>query len=865
MKVRSSALLNTNDSVTMHLLLQTAIGDSQGYEVLSVEEVDELKREYSYLQNRVEATRRKLTLETKLRDAAQSLNRLYSPTQREGSLQPSPNPVKKHRRSFMGSRGSGSDLFAKTDDELSVSTKKCDELAQELSRFERRAQEVHARLLQHAAGVLQMTHRSVMRKGQSPDIMPALYEDGNGYDYGSGATPLTDGVSEFDHRSFYHGLEGSDEFAGVHGWSANGVSAGAVPPGNADFEQQKEAILLTEAKLEDLNHRLKELILRTNDQSKNNQMPPRRPDDVHDQQPGITLQAQLEYLEHGLETIQAQHNDATSTSANSTNAIQRRLENINVQLHDLLQDEASQHSHVPQMAPRPDGKDVETQMEYLEDCLQSIGERLQDSAHATHASSSRDMEHREKVERLDTVIRGLWDIMAGRNGAAGQGGPRSRGISTEPESPSEEPFSLQAFSAKVQSLYTRSSALQEQKDILTRQVQQQRDLNAKSDSEKEAKVFELDGELQGARSALNASSRETEELRDELAVATRHLETARQEATRREQQGTITESNALRAEREAREELEERLTTEMTQKQDDIARLQNELHDVMDDAGIARAEMQGSEARVKELVEQLEEMARSKADTEREEAELRAQLSAKAKEAEAVLAETSRLEGEVVRLQTEVTVARAELDGAYGTRAQRAAEVAANPALQKELDELGERNASLQDQIDTLRKELAETIADYESMTKATIEFEKEREQLENLIDNVRDKCEALETELSEEKLKCLGMKGPGGPVETTSTMVLKNEFKKMMRDTRAENNKVLRVSPSVMGLAGKGVADFCSIGRTGRAAKVGGSRAQSEEGSDAGSVRFESEHDRPMTHIPPHHRRHDGSSRAGI
>jgi hypothetical protein len=36
---------------------------------------------------------------------------------------------------------------------------------------------------------------------------------------------------------------------------------------------------------------------------------------------------------------------------------------------------------------------------------------------------------------------------------------------------------------------------------------------------------------------------------------------------------------------------------------------------------------------------------------------------------------------------------------------------------------------------------------------------------------------------------------GRDGPYETTSTMVLKNEFKKMMRDTRAENMKILRVS----------------------------------------------------------------------
>jgi len=171
----------------------------------------------------------------------------------------------------------------------------------------------------------------------------------------------------------------------------------------------------------------------------------------------------------------------------------------------------------------------------------------------------------------------------------------------------------------------------------------------------------------------------------------------------------------------------------------------------------------------------------------------------------------------VARLQTEVTIARAELDGAYGTRAQRAAEVAANPAIQKEIDDLLSRNNTLTTQIDTLReastksrageakidvlkKELEEMMGEYEEMTKASIEWEKEREELESAIDKLRDEREHLDQQLSDEKVRWLGMKSPGvdGSTPTgermgTSTTVLKNEFKKMMRDTRAENARALR------------------------------------------------------------------------
>jgi chromosome segregation ATPase len=154
------------------------------------------------------------------------------------------------------------------------------------------------------------------------------------------------------------------------------------------------------------------------------------------------------------------------------------------------------------------------------------------------------------------------------------------------------------------------------------------------------------------------------------------------------------------------------------------------------------------------------------------------------------------------------------LDGAYGSRAQRAADVSMNPAVKKEMNDLrdseaslrkqleflssqhefkGAGSADLQNKVNNLQKELRDTIEDYELMTKASIEFEKERDHMEATIDTMRERCEALETQLSDEKLKWLGAKS-NAPSETTSTMVLKNEFKKMMRDTRAENIKALRV-----------------------------------------------------------------------
>ncbi len=287
----------------------------------------------------------------------------------------------------------------------------------------------------------------------------------------------------------------------------------------------------------------------------------------------------------------------------------------------------------------------------------------------------------------------------------------------------------------------------------------------------------------------------------------------------------MDDDNALEAEKTAHREAEEHFFTELQAKEEEISELATRLTELRDEGEIAKiklqAKLQESEERIQDLSAQLKEASEARAQFEATEARLKQTAEEKTNEAERIQQDMKGLEAEVVRLHTEVTVARAELDGAYGTRAQRAAEVAANPAIQKELDELSDRNkllleeitalkaqgssassghSELTERIELLQRELAETIGEYEIMTKSSIEFEKEREQLETTIDSLRDRCENLDTQLSDEKVRWLGMKSPGSGARdslvpsNTSTMVLKNEFKKMMRETRAENMKALRV-----------------------------------------------------------------------
>ena len=370
-------------------------------------------------------------------------------------------------------------------------------------------------------------------------------------------------------------------------------------------------------------------------------------------------------------------------------------------------------------------------MDALEQNTQRLKDSYQNLQNETEISNSKSVALKQKVGEYENTFQSLWHKIVADEEA-------TRSMDGASDSTPREKFSMEMFASKVNLLNTRAAGLQSQKDILSRQIQQQRELNSKSDGERDGKLTSITAELEQAKKSLETANKNFQSQLD---------------AGKVEQDRFLAE-------------------LQQTKTQQDV---------------------------------------------------LQQAVQAKSKEADKARNEMQKFEGEMVRLQTELTVVRAELDGAYGTRAQRAAEVAQHPALIAEVAELKERNTSAEKElatnkakyeavgnsnaeltarVQTLQKELSETIGEYEVMTKSSIEYEKERESLETTIDGLRDRTEALETQLSDEKVRWLGMKSPGVAGDrdsnekgATSTSVLKNEFKKMMRETRAENMRQLRVS----------------------------------------------------------------------
>ncbi|CAK4019888.1 hypothetical protein DOTSEDRAFT_23491 [Lecanosticta acicola] len=737
------------DAVGQHLLYETALLDTQSYKILDIDEVDSLKKERARLDQRIEATERKLALERKVKDAAQNLQRLYTAGKKDprpDTPQSSESPLKGRNSTLSskrpGSSGSeGSKLLHQTQDELAQSVKKVEELNEQIKDLLNRREVVESRLLRHTAAVL------AAQASQPPD---------------NRTDALVNGHRSADNDELE--LPDPDEFDGIRD-ILRGKSA---PPSKQKLEELKgeheQQLLSVQERLEHLNSQLRSVITEA---SRTRGIDPLPEPQVRRNSNGTIerldhtfsiVETNVKALEQEREENKAHYAQMQDTAILTRNTVEEQLEVLNSKFYENLKSSSSselvQNLEAP---PQAAGHGYQHQLQYLEESLLNM-ERLLQSNNEVQAKA---VEHAQKASEYETTLSGLWAIMVTDtpSGLTPQGSMDdssrlsfSRGDGS-PTSCLKEDFSLPAFSSRVQHLFNIASGAREQQDILRRQIQQQRDLNGKSDMENQAQVEEMQ-----ARYDQLASSHNT--MQEDLARAM---------------------TNHQQAEHEANES-------------------RGELMNVMNELDQLRKRVEESQTRQKEVDER------------------HAQISAEREEAvgrhNEIQQEMQDLESEVVRLTTELTIAKADLEGAYGTRKQRQKEagVAAEEmeALQKLKDqEIADLKKSHEQQIETLRREqadrskllemeLQDMTNEFQEMTRESLELEKERGQLEGLIDGLRERCDLLEHQLLDERVKWMGLRSPGGndpsgPREATSVMVLRQEFKKMMREARVEGVRLIR------------------------------------------------------------------------
>lgn len=685
---RASTSLNLSDPVAMHLLMETAIHDSKEFEILSFDELEQLKTDRAFLRKKVEGAKRQYGLEKKMHEAGLLMNKLA----------PHDANDRQKRSSFFGRKNSGTQP---PQDDALTSSEKVEQLAQDVANLQARLQDVDRRIMQHTAGILQFTHRGLkknIRKNELPRSPESMASQAR-------SISRSDGASDFDERSLYQVPDY------VHDFAASSRASRRI---TRDVQPIEDVAL----RLHTINLQVHTMLQQV-PMNAYFEPPPSSTDEGLHGRLGAQIQAHLTYLSQALEALESAQ-QAQAVNGPVPEASVEQVNELTSKLHGMLE-RTNSVSKSPIVAQDPDqGHDLQSQLTYSATVLERLN------------------------QRVDTLL--------------------------------------------------------EQKDILTRQIQQQRELNSKSDAQRDAHIRDLTEELDEAKNLQAMSEKEMEQSQSQINLLMDQLDHAKQNEELLEQQRGMQDNQALEAERAARKDNEAKLLGELELTRHSLTELQADYSKLQHDI----------ELKAQSHTQQLNE-----ANAARDQAEL--QHKQKIDEGEALHKELQQMEAQVVQFQTELTMARAELDGAYGSRAQRAADVSMNPEIKKQIDELSARNAELQQEVDfmsqahemkgagsaelqnkvnALQKELKDTIEDYEVMTKANIDAEKERDRLEAMVDDLRERCESLESQINEDQVKWLGIKNSGNlPPETTSTMVLKSEFKKMMKDSRAEGIKMVKVS----------------------------------------------------------------------
>lgn len=797
-KVQSSVMVDLKDPVQVHLLTETAILDSKEYEILSQEEVDDLKKQRQILNQRIEQTRASLAIQSKYRDAAISMARLYSPN----------NPT----RNLLGKRASTGDAAREAEAERQAIQKKCEDLASELSQLEKRAMESQRRLLEHTAGILQMTHK-VTNKGVLTPKMPSMngipaspesmFTGSNGR---NSLEPPDDLL--FDEASLYQSIEDMANFGPAipRDRKKDTIEIPLKSPvrqqtkelteeserlrmENMQLKQEADSLRTqlqdtrggdpnqwklitdTERKLEMFNQQLRELV-RTADPAKNNGYKAAPSGQL---EPGDMLGSHLDYLEGALAEIR-------SSLSNNPEAVEA-IQAANQQIQELL----LSHGSAGYPGPPQRDADLNDQFDYLQDAIRAAGQSLERAA----ALSTASMADKQKDSQSEAVLMGLWEIIqAGLADAEQRKRDRrktrmDKGINAEEEDMSDnegfdpnETYSLQAFSAKVQWLFAQAASLKDKKGVLERQIKQQRELNNKSDVEKEEAMKAKDEEIDQARSQLAQLEREADGIRQQLSDALTELDTAHNS----QKQGNAEQDAAIK---EATEKLKERNAK--------IASLEADSRDI-------QMRLTTAETNIAIITRQLQEANETKDEADKAVTAKEADVTAKTDELKSKQNEIDELMGMVAEYKMRATMAEAELDGAYGSRRERALEAAAlydkdgTKQLQAKVAELTPRVAELE-------TELRGTVKDLKDITKQAIDAEAKIADLEAELDRTaqqaRREKEELQESLDREKLS-RGALSPGMPLSpggSRSSSIVTDSYREALRSERKKHDEQLRVS----------------------------------------------------------------------
>ncbi|KAF5018259.1 hypothetical protein F66182_9762 [Fusarium sp. NRRL 66182] len=733
---QSSALVDLKDPIQVHLLTETALSDSKEFEILSQEEVDDLKKQCQSLAQRVDSTRQNLTIQSKYRDAAISMARLYNPGKVDG-----------RRRSLLG-RNSGDHARAKeAEAERQASERKCEELAAELFNLEKRLMEPQRRLLEHTAGILQLTHKASKKKEMAPPLQPI-----NGMP-GSPESLYTYTRNSMDRHGDdnYFNDDYHDQMNAI---SARGPSRqqpmeiplkSPIREQNSQLRDEMEkakdeklqlqsetdslvkSISDMEVRLENLNGSLRDAIVRFNPSKNDDYYDP--PFGVPGMKPGELLNNQMDYLEMGLNAIEAEQ-ESLGESGKVNSTMDKRIESLNQQVRDLL---LTVDPDYP-AAPNSPQDDIDAKLDYLEDSLRAADSELERAVQTAQAGSLGN----QNDDQVEAILMRLWGMMQTgfakikrekeeRRRARMERGYEDEEVSDD-EFDVEESFSITGFSNRVQWLYSQATTLKDQKSVLKRQIKQQRELNNKSDAEKDEELARKQDELDETQVLLARAERDAMTAQTMLSETLEELEGARslsannigshaesEESTKKiagleadvkrlqtDLAGAAGAAGAAHAQVEERDEKIDRLES-------DLEQLRSNLAEATDAAGAAQSQIQDRESKMAALESEVKQLEAAQHEMEERNKTI-ASLQAELQQANTVHSQLEERDATIATLQTEIQEAntlRDQVEVHSATIATLKAELEKTNDIEARLEDRNARVAKLESDMELLQIDLA--------------------------------------------------------------------------------------------------------------------------------------------------------------
>jgi len=889
----------------MHLLVETAMGDSGDYTILSPEELEEVKKEEDRLVRRIEASKRRLFLESRVENTARLLRKLAARGRIENgitSISSSPQHLKLPG-AHTDTHDSGIEEGAEEEDDQ---TQKFGTVAQDIWRLERRRNELHNIRLEHTAGVLQKSIELRALGGQGD-----MQDDELDFDDAIPDSALSSPRQSLSHLSQL--LDGTLEALGGFGdqrerlrlisrtlyqFLVDSASPGQddvrAPPGlesssAADVAYLEEAIHAIRSRFSHLHDTL--TIADTSvtqyevEYQQNNTMLADLWDAVSSAEDNLKRNSYVmhqTYPDTTSDTARIDEDVAEDVDLPEAQALVRRIHRLCQQAESLsrrllaakdeLEIERQQHNHYRSVQQQETAEMIE-QIQLLHDKHMGSQAALADAeTKLSHNANRVEDMHNMIAANERQLVAEHEDTLANERAIHQDMKESLLNEALERQAALDEAQAkLAVHEANIGDLHSAQNMTHDKMRDLTARLEEltaalQAAENDATNHKATAEGYEFQlNDLQTSKAATEAQYQHLQIEHDDVAA---HLNTIMQRAADHEAKASDLQQDLQRAQdvHQTQQEQIDTLTRQLqaantqsgehdsitlTHKQqiqqldEERQRLQHAYDQLRSSNAQLGHELEASEIRAleheaaaqdgaNELLELQEQLDRLREQHSSSEAQLNdaeilihskdATLTQHADRAATLGADKADLETETARLRAELDTqvrSQQELEGLRSRYDVLAAEMESlrgrvgddshrNAELEAQLSKTTESRTDSEGRVETLQKELAELVQDYEILVREELEVEKERESMESTIDDLKQKVEALEVTLGEERIRAMGkrhsmlserganegMASKFGRAGAGTTMsVMRNEFKKMMREARADHFRSLKVS----------------------------------------------------------------------